>query len=392
MSVSLPLITTHAALAEACARLAEHPYVTVDTEFVRETTYYSRLCLIQMANPLEGVLVDPLAEGMDLTPFFALMANPAVIKVFHSARQDLEIIWQMGGVIPAPLFDSQVAAMVCGFGEQVGYEALVAALAGGKIDKSSRFTDWAQRPLSEAQTRYASADVTHLCVVYEKLHAKIMKTGRQDWISEEMRVLLDPATYASEPQDAWRRIKARIRKPIERAALMELAEWREREAQARNVPRGRVLKDEILGELALARPRSIEDLGRMRGMPQGFERSKAGQEIIAAIERGLARPPESIPPIEEDRRGGGGNGARIQLLKVLLQAVAEHNQVAPRLIASGEDLEALLTTPDDAPSPLPAWREALFGASARRLLRGEVGLGFERGRVVVKKLGEPEKG
>jgi ribonuclease D len=287
-----PLITTTAELAEACARLARHAFVTVDTEFMRETTYYPKLCLIQMASADDVFLVDPQAEELDLAPFFALMADTAVMKVFHAARQDLEIIWQKGRLIPAPLFDSQVAAMVCGFGEQVSYESLATSLAGAKIDKSSRFTDWSRRPLTEAQLVYAAADVTHLRVVYEKLVARIAKGGRESWVASEMAILTDPRTYETDPDVAWLRVKARLRKPTERLALWELAAWREREAQTRDVPRGRVMKDDALIELAAhvrrrifsqrlrarnhAMPRSCRPLKRIApaGMARWFNCSK----------------------------------------------------------------------------------------------------------------------
>lgn len=375
-----PLTTTTEALAAACARLATHDYVTVDTEFLRETTYYPKLCLIQMASADEIVLVDPLAAGIDLAPFFGLMADERVVKVFHAARQDLEIIWNQGRIIPVPLFDSQVAAMVCGYGEQVSYESLASSLAGAKIDKSSRFTDWARRPLTEAQLVYAAADVTHLRVVYQKLHARIEKNSRLDWIADEMAILTNPRTYEVEPEEAWMRVKARIRKPVERAVLIELAAWREREAQTRDVPRGRILKDDGLAEIAVAQPKSIEDLSRLRAIPNGFERSRAGSEILEAVIRGKARDPASIPPIESER--SGGSGALVQLLKVLLQSVAERNHVAPKLIASAEDIDRLASRPDDDMPVVQGWRGEVFGQVALQLIRGEVLLGLDKGRVV----------
>lgn len=375
-----PLTTTSADLAAACERLAQHAFVTVDTEFLRETTYYPKLCLIQMASADEIVLVDPLASDLDLAPFFALMTNPDVVKVFHAARQDIEIVWNLGRVIPAPLFDSQVAAMVCGFGEQVSYESLAAGLAQAKIDKSSRFTDWSRRPLTDAQLAYAAADVTHLRVVYEKLMQKIEKNNRLAWVADEMAVLANPRTYETEPADAWMRIKARIRKPVERAVLMELAAWREREAQNRDVPRGRVLKDDGLVEIAVAQPKSVEDLARLRAVPNGFERSRAGQDILEAVARGKARDPETIPPFEQERPGG--NGALVQLLKVLLQSVSERNQVAARLVASSEDIDRLATNPSPDQPILQGWRGEIYGQLAMQLIRGEVLIGLEKGRVV----------
>jgi len=376
-----PLTTTTEALAAACERLATHEFVTVDTEFLRETTYYPKLCLIQMASSDEIVLVDPLAPGLDLAPFLALMADERVVKVFHAARQDLEIIWNKGRLIPTPLFDSQVAAMVCGYGEQVSYESLASGLAGAKIDKSSRFTDWARRPLTEAQLVYASADVTHLRIVYQKLRARIDKSDRMAWVADEMGILTNPKTYEVEPEEAWSRVKARIRKPVERAILMELAAWREREAQTRDVPRGRILKDDGLAEIAVAAPKSIEDLSRLRAIPNGFERSRAGGDILEAVARGKARDPATIPAFENER-GGGGSGALVQLLKVLLQSVAERNHVAPKLIASSEDIDRLAARPETDMPVLQGWRGEIYGQLALKLIRGEVLLGLDKGRVV----------
>ena len=385
-----PLTTTTDALASACARLGNAHFVTVDTEFLRETTYYPKLCLIQMASADEIVLVDPLADGIDLAPFFELMANDRVIKVFHAARQDLEIIWNKGRIIPAPLFDTQVAAMVCGYGEQVSYESLAAGLAGAKIDKSSRFTDWARRPLSDAQLTYAAADVTHLRVVYEKLQARLEKTGRENWVSSEMDILKRPSTYETQPEDAWMRIKSRLKKATERSVLMEVAAWREREAQSRDVPRGRILKDDALTEIAVAQPSSMDDMARLRAVPNGFERSRSGGDLLAAIARGKARDPATLPPLEADR--AGGNGALVQLLKVLLQSVSERNHVAPRLIASSEDIDRLASGDDKGSALLDGWRGEIFGQIAMQLIRGEVVIALEKGRVVTVDRPRPEAG
>ena len=378
----MQLITETSALELICARYAALPFVTVDTEFMRETTYYSKLCLIQMAGPeVEGVLVDPLAPDIDLQPFLDLMADPRVVKVFHSGRQDLEIVWNMGEVIPTPLFDTQVAAMVCGYGDSVSYEQLANDLAKAKIDKSSRFTDWSRRPLSEAQVAYALSDVTHLVQVYEKLRDRLAETGRSHWLDDEMRVLTSPATYRADPEQAWRRLSGRMRKPREIAILMEVAAWRESEAQSRDVPRSRILKDEAVIDVAVAGPRSVEALGRLRTIPNGFERSRTGQEILAAVERGLARDPATIE-MPERPRGRGGAAATVELLKVLLRAVAENQDVAPKLIASVDDLEAIAAN-DTADVPaLSGWRREVFGEQALALKHGDVGLSIERGRVV----------
>lgn len=378
----MKLITTTADLADACARLASHPFVTVDTEFLRETTYYPKLCLIQLASPDEAVLVDPLAPELDLAPFFGLMVDEAVVKVFHAARQDLEIVWMLGRVLPTPLFDTQVAAMVCGYGDSVGYEQLANDLAKARIDKSSRFTDWSRRPLNEAQLVYAEADVTHLRDIYLALKADLETTGREGWVAEEMAVLNSPATYEVKPENAWLRLKGRIRKPKELAVLIELAAWREREAQHRDVPRQRVLKDDALMDIVQRAPRSVEALAELRSVPNGFERSRSGGEVLAAIERGLALDPKTLPRLERER-GRGGNGAVLDLLKVLLKAVAEAERVAPKIIASSDDLEAIASD-DEADVPaLQGWRREVFGDKALALKSGSLGLRVLRGRVVV---------
>ena len=384
----MQLITETPALELACARLAALPFVTVDTEFMRETTYYSRLCLIQMAGPGDpGILVDPLAPGISLRPFLDLMADPRVVKVFHSGRQDLEIIWNLGEVIPAPLFDTQIAAMVCGYGDSVSYEQLANDLAKARIDKSSRFTDWSHRPLSEAQTSYALSDVTHLVPVYEKLRERLEKTGRSHWLDDEMRILTSPDTYRNDPAQAWVRLSGRIRKPREIAVLMEVAAWREREAQGRDVPRSRVLKDEAVLDVAVAAPRSVEALGRLRTIPNGFERSRTGQEILAAVERGLALDPATLPQAQRPR-GRSGNAATVELLKVLLRAVAENEEVAPKLIAGVDDLEEIAASDTASVPALAGWRREVFGEKALALKSGAVGLSIERGRVVTFDRGE----
>ncbi|GBU18704.1 MULTISPECIES: ribonuclease D [Methylobacterium] len=381
------LIDTTSALAEACERLGAQPFVTVDTEFMRETTYYPKLCLIQMAGPDgEGVLVDPLAPGLDLKPFLDLMAREDTVKVFHSARQDLEIIYLLGGELPHPFFDTQVAAMVCGYGDSVSYEQLVNDLARAKIDKSSRFTDWSRRPLSDAQLAYALSDVTHLVKVYEALASELLETDRGAWLDEEMGVLISPETYRADPAQAWRRLSGRMRKPREIAVLMEVAAWREREAQGRNVPRGRILKDEAVIDVATSCPRSVEALGRLRSIPSGFERSRTGADILAAVERGATRDTAGIPLPERGRARSGGNGALVELLKVLLKAVCENERVAPKIVATVDDLEALA---DDDAADVPVlsgWRRALFGEKALALKHGRMALSAEGGRVVVRTL------
>ncbi len=385
----MDVITTTDALAAACLRFAAHPFVTVDTEFMRETTYYPKLCLIQMASTEEGVVVDPLAPGLDLAPFLGLMNDERVTKVFHSARQDIEIVWNMGGIVPHPLFDTQVAAMVCGYGDSVSYEQLVNDLAQARIDKSSRFTDWSRRPLTEAQLAYALSDVTHLVKVYEGLKACLNENGRHGWLEEEMTVLTSPETYRGDPDQAWRRLVGRMRKPREIAVLMEVAAWREREAQARDVPRGRVLKDDAVIDLAISAPRNVEALGRLRSIPTGFERSRQAADMLAAVERGLARDPKTVPAPERSRQRANA-GAIVELLKVLLRAVSEEEGVAPKIIATVDDLEAIAGSDEADVPPLHGWRRQIFGEKALALKAGRLGLALRSGRVTITEIPQPE--
>ncbi|MFC7398824.1 ribonuclease D [Chelatococcus sp. GCM10030263] len=378
----MDLIDTTEKLKAACARLSQHRFVTVDTEFLRETTFYSKLCLIQMASDEEAILVDPLSPELDLAPFFALMTDEAVVKVFHSARQDVEIVWQKGGIIPHPLFDTQVAAMVCGYGDSVSYEQLANDLAKARIDKSSRFTDWSHRPLSEQQLAYALSDVTHLCTVYQALSAELARTGREAWLEEEMGVLTSPATYEMKPENAWMRLRGRVKKARDLAVLIEVAAWREKEAQARDVPRSRVMKDDTVIDIATHTPRSIEALGGLRSVPNGFERSRGGADVLAAVERGLSRDAKTVPAMERPR-GKAANGAVLEMLKVLLKAIAENERVAPKILATVDDLEAIAAS-DDADVPaLRGWRRSLFGERALALKHGRLALAVRRGRVAL---------
>ena len=290
----MDLIATTSELAAVCARLAKHPVITVDTEFLRETTYYPLLCVVQMASAEEAVVIDTLADGIDLKPFFELMADEKVLKVFHAARQDIEIVWHQAGIIPHPIFDTQVAAMVLGYGDSIAYDQLVERITGHRPDKTHRFTDWSRRPLTEEQMHYAVSDVTHLRDVFAALDADLKKRGRSDWVSEEMEVLTSPKTYDFHPERAWERLKTRVRKPKELAVLMEVAAWREQEAQSRDVPRSRVLKDDAVGDIATHAPTSLERLANLRSLPKGFDRSKWGADIVAAVQRGLARDPASL--------------------------------------------------------------------------------------------------
>jgi ribonuclease D len=374
-------ITTTDTLAEVCGRLKRHPFVTVDTEFLRESTYYPKLCVAQIASSDEAVVIDALAEGIDLEPLFNLMADETVIKVFHAARQDIEICWHAAGLIPSPLVDTQVAAMVLGYGDSIAYDQLVQRITGDSLDKSLRFTDWTRRPLSEAQIAYAISDVTHLRDVYVKLAADLDKRGRTEWMREEMRVLTSPDTYRMEPEHAWQRLQTRVRKPKELAILIEVAAWREREAQSRDVPRGRVLKDDVIGDIAVQAPTTVERLGNLRSLPKGFERSKWGEAIVEAVKRGLARDLKTVPKI--DRPKGAPNGqATVELLKVLLRMTAERHGVAAKVIATMDDLDRIVAD-DDADVPaLHGWRRELFGEKALALKHGRLALAVERNRVV----------
>ena len=377
----MSLITTTEALAAVCERISRHPFVTVDTEFLRETTFWPKLCVIQLASDDEAVAVDALAEGLDLTPVFELMANPAIVKVFHAARQDVEIVWNLAKMVPAPLFDTQVAAMVCGFGDQVSYGELVQSVCKIPVDKSSRFTDWSRRPLSEAQITYALADVTHLRDVYRWLSARLEKTDRTSWLVDEMQTLTSASTYEQHPDNAWERLRNRARKPRDLAVLMEIAAWREREAQSRDVPRSRVLKDDIMIEIALAAPRTADLLGQLRSFPRGMERSRSGADLLAAVERGLARDPKTLPRIEREKRSNGG-GATVELLKVLLRQVSERHGVAAKMIATVDDLEAIASDDRAKVSAMSGWRRELFGAKALELKHGRLALTVEEGKVV----------
>jgi ribonuclease D len=377
----MDLITSTGQLAETCERLARHPFVTIDTEFLRETTYYPLLCVAQMASAEEAVVVDALAPGIDLKPFFDLMANERVLKVFHAARQDIEIVWHRAAIIPHPVFDTQVAAMVLGHGDSISYDQLVQRITGDTLDKSHRFTDWTRRPLSPAQLAYAVSDVTHLRDVYLSLVADLGRRGRTDWMYDEMEVLTSPETYRAEPERAWLRLKARVRKPKELAVLIEVAAWREREAQTRDVPRSRVLKDETISDIIVQAPTTPERLSALRSLPKGFERSKWGEGILSAVRRGLERDPRTLPRIERPKPVPNG-GATVELLKVLLRMTSERHGVAAKVIATVDDLEQIAGDDDAEVPALKGWRRELFGEQALALKHGRLALAIERSRVV----------
>jgi ribonuclease D len=374
----MTVITDQASLDALCADYAAAPFVAVDTEFMRERTYWPQLCLVQLARPGDdpgaAAAIDPIAGTLDLSPLFALMANPSVVKVFHAARQDVEIFVHLAGVVPAPMFDTQVAAMVCGYGDQIGYETLVRRIARAGLDKSSRFTDWGRRPLSEKQVAYALGDVTHLRAIYLNLSAELKRTGREDWVAEEMAVLTNPDTYRTEPDAAWRKLKTRSTSGKVLAAAQCLAAWREREAQARDVPRSRILKDDALLEIAANRPTTVEELNASRLLQREGRKGPAADAILAALREAEGMPPEARPDMEERPQPRPGAAALVELLKVLLKAKSDETGVAQRLIASTADLEALAS--DDAPDvpALHGWRRAVFGEDALRLKAGEIAL------------------
>lgn len=373
----MQILTTTDALAAFCAEAQSQPYVTVDTEFLRERTYYSKLCLLQLAYPGSGdenaVLVDPLSPALSLEPLYELFQNTSVVKVFHAARQDLEIFYVDAGIIPDPLFDTQVAAMVCGFGEQVGYETLVRKIARQGLDKSSRFTDWSRRPLTDAQQTYALADVTHLRVIYEYLAGELEKSGRTRWVKEELQVLTNPETYEARPEDAWKRIKTRSSAPRFLAIVRELAEFRERYAQERNVPRSRVYKDDALVELASTKPKDGKDLGRSRLLLRDARKGEIAEGILNAVKSGLDCAEADLPRADNSRDKLQVNPALSDLLRVLLKAKTESSGVASKLIAPSADLDALASGARDVPA-LTGWRREVFGEDALRLCDGEIAL------------------
>ena len=379
----MTLISRTDELKEACEKLGRAPFIAVDTEFMREQTFWPKLCLVQIAADGMEVLIDSQAPDLDLHPLFDLMVNEKVVKVFHSARQDIEIVHHLAGVIPHPIFDTQVAAMVCGFGEAVSYSMLVKRLLNRNLDKTSRFTDWSRRPLSERQLTYALGDVIYLRDLYPKLKAQLDQSERASWLNEEMAVLTDPATYELHPEQAWKRLKMRIKTPKALAVLMELAAWREREAQTQDVPRARILKDEALYDIASQTPRSQEDLGSLRTLHNGFARSSRGRAVLEAVSRGLERDPKTIPPIERGEPMPPEAQAVVDLLRVLLKATAGRHGVAPKLIATSDELEEVARSDDIDVPVLRGWRKKLFGDDALALKRGELALAIKDGEVTV---------
>ena len=384
------LITTTQQLTDFCSRQQGADFITVDTEFMRERTFWPKLCLVQIGGASESVAIDPLAEGIDLTPLFDLMDDTKILKVFHAARQDVEIFYNLTGRVPIPMFDTQVAAMVCGYGESVSYETLAASLAGAKVDKSSRFTDWSVRPLSEKQLDYALGDVIHLRVAYAKMKAVLEKNKRYSWVQEEMAVLTNPATYAVNPRESWKRLKLRSDKPRLCAVAQELAAWRENEAQRVNVPRGRIMRDETLLEIIFHPPSTAADLSRIRGLSNGFAEGRQGAELLQAVIRANALPLDQCPQGEERRNIPSGIGPVIDLLKVLLKQVSEEHGVAAKLIATTDDLEDIAINDTANVPALHGWRRELFGDIALALKHGELVMGLKGKRVTVTRVAKSQ--
>ncbi len=377
------VITSTAELADACRDFAAAEFVCVDTEFLREQTFWPQLCLIQLACEGHEAIVDPLANGLELKPFYELMADARVLKVFHAARQDIEIVYAEAGLIPGPVFDTQVAASVCGFGESVSYVNIVKSITGHDIDKSSRFTDWSRRPLSDKQLTYALGDVTHLRDVYRHLARELDKSGRKDWLDDDMSDLLSPTTYETKPEDAWKRLKLRVKNRKSFSVLVELAAWRERLAQGQDVPRNRILRDEALYDIANQAPTSTEQLGQLRTLSDGFSRSGRAKDIIEIVKRGLDRDAQTLPHVENGRPMSAETGATVELLKVLLKSAAAKHRVAPRMVADADDLERIAAESEPDVLALKGWRRKIFGEDALRLKRGELALTLKNGEVQV---------
>ncbi len=386
----MKIITKTDELADACQQFAKHDYVTVDTEFLRESTFWPILCLIQLAGPDDALIVDTMADGLDLAPFFELMGDESVVKVFHAARQDIEIVYNLGHLIPSPVFDTQVAAMVCGYGDSIAYDQLVMRINGAHIDKTSRFTDWSRRPLSQKQLDYALADVTHLRDVYHSLTESLEKAGRAHWVGEEMEVLTNIRTYDMPVEEAWKRLKMRVRKPLDFAIMRAVAEWRESEARSRNIPRGRVIKDDAIYEIAQQRPTDVQALGRLRAVQRGFERSRHAASLLEVVNGALKTPKEDLWPVPRPTRSPEGSGAATEMLKVLLKLTVEKNGVAAKVIATVDDLEKIAANDDADVAALRGWRRDMFGENAIKLKNGQLALGFIDRKISLIDLDMPE--
>lgn len=385
----MTLITTNSALQAFCKTIENAPFITVDTEFLRDRTYYAKLCLIQVSGPdKNAVAIDPLAteEELDLSPLFALFENPNILKVFHAARQDLEILLQLTGKMVHPLFDTQVAAMVCGYGEQIGYEALVADITRERMDKSSQFTDWARRPLSTKQLTYALNDVIYLVDVYKHLTKKLEKEGRVDWVKEEMEILTSPKTYELDPEQAWQRLKLRSAKPRDLAVLKELSKWRELEAQRKDVPRSRILRDETLMDLGFQRPLTEHDLTRIRGISADMAGARIGKTLIEVIERGMQTPEDQAPKLEPKSILSPRLAQVVEMLKMLLRIQSAECHVAAKLIASSDDVENFAEHPDKDTYLTHGWRHEVFGKHAQDMINGKLALTLEKGKIKLMRI------
>ncbi|MBM3555165.1 MAG: ribonuclease D [Alphaproteobacteria bacterium] len=377
----MTVLVDNVAIAAFCDRLRKAPYIAIDTEFMRERTFWPRLCLVQIAVPDEAAAIDPLAEGVDLQPLYDLLADPAVIKVFHAARQDVELFFHLTGRIPLPLFDTQVAAMVCGFGESASYEILAQKFARASVDKSSRFTDWSRRPLTRKQIDYALSDVLHLRVIYEKLRRRLDETGRESWLADEMAILTDKATYRSDPEAAWRRLKPRSSNARFLNVLKSVAAWREREAQARDLPRNRLLRDEAIAEIAAHPPSDAAGLRTIRMVPSGFAEGRLGPGLLAAVAEGLAAPADAAPKLERPEPLPNGLGPLTELLRVLLKMKCDEHGVAQKLVAAMPDLERIAAADDAEVPALSGWRREVFGDAALALKQGRLALAADGKRV-----------
>jgi len=380
------IISDTVTLQSVCEEIPNHPFCTVDTEFLRETTFWPKLCLIQIAIPGDAWIVDVLAEGLDLAPFFKLMADERVTKVFHAARQDIEIIHHLAGLIPNPVFDTQVAGMVCGYGDSISYDQLVFNITGVRIDKSSRFTDWSKRPLSKKQLEYALADVTHLRDVYLKIRANLDEQDRASWVTEEMEVLTSQETYDIPPENAWKRLKLRVRKPRDLAVLQSVAEWRERMARKNDVPRGRVIKDDGVYDVASRQPSKFEQLSDLRSLNRGFDRNRYGKGLIEAIERAKALPDNQLPQMPKQKQMPEGCAAATELLKVLLKLISDQHGVAAKIIATVDDLERIAADDEADVRALKGWRRDLFGKHALALKNGSIAIGYDSREIRVIEL------
>lgn len=376
------IISTQAQLNDFCAALAKGPYLTIDTEFLRDKTYFPKLCLLQMAGPdVDAKAVDPLTPGLDWEPVRALMADTNVLKVFHAARQDLEIFWHLYKVLPTPIYDTQVAAMVCGFGDQVAYNALVRELVGHELEKNAQFTDWSRRPLSERQMRYALDDVIYLREVYEKLHARLVKQGREQWVFEEMSILNSPRTYQNPPEEAWKRVKVRSDKPEVLAILRALAAWREEQAVSRDVPRSRILKDETLADVAMYKPRDVDSLLQVRSFPSDLAKGKVGKQVLDIINLTLDSPRENWPRAARREQFPKNAQGTLEMLKMLLKINCAEEDVASKLVADTDDLEKLAVEQSPDIPAMQGWRFEMFGKDALDLKAGRIALRLEKGRV-----------